>query len=347
MYRFLALNEFIYLRFRGLLREPEVIFWVIIFPLLLAGGLAVAFWNRKPEPLAVDVVAQPGSEEPDKLASKLNQAGMKAEVHNDGDSHQRYRTGKTALFVALNGQQLVFGIDLTRPESLTARYQVEAIVRKDHDPNAMPEPVEAEQLEPGSRYVDFLIPGLMGMNLLSGGLWGVGFVIVDLRVRRLLKLFLATPMKRSDLLAGLMFTRIVMIVPEMLMLLLLGHFILEVPIRCSLFTLMVVLLIGGSAFMSMGVLMGCRTDKPEVAVGIINLFLLPQVILAGVFFSSKKFPEGVQPFLQALPLTQMNDCLREVMLEGKSLYQVAWRLGILAAMGMVCFFLSLRWFRWS
>src|SRR5579864_7698140 len=272
MYRLLAFKEFVYLRFKVLFREPEVIFWVVIFPLILAVGLAVAFWNRKPDPLAVDIVGQPGSAESEKLASKLIQAGMKAEVHNDAESRQRYRTGKTALFVSLNGQQLVFGIDPTRPESLTARYQVETIVRKDHDPNGIPDPVDTEQLEPGSRYVDFLIPGLMGMNLLSGGLWGVGFVIVDLRVRRLLKLFLATPMKRSDLLAGLMCTRMLMIVPEVIMMLVVGNLFLGVPIRCNQLTLVVVLAIGGTAFMSIGVLIGCRTDKPDVAVGIINLF---------------------------------------------------------------------------
>jgi ABC-type multidrug transport system permease subunit len=347
MHRLLALREFVWLRFRVLFREPEVIFWVIVFPLILAVGLAVAFWNRKPEPLAVDVVSRAGSPEPEQLASKLNQAGMKAQVHDEADCRQRYRTGKTALFVSLSGEQLAFGIDPTRPESLTARYQVETIVRKDHDPSAIPEPVETEQIDPGSRYVDFLIPGLMGMNLLSGGLWGVGFVIVDLRVRRLLKLFLATPMKRSDLLAGLVFMRLIMIVPEMLMLLAVGNLFLGVPIRCSLLTLAVVLLVGGCSFMSIGVLIGCRTEKPDVAIGIINFFLLPQVILSGVFFSSKKFPDSVQPFLQALPLTQLNDCLREVMLEGKDLFQVAWRLGILIAIGSICFLLSLRWFRWA
>jgi ABC transporter DrrB family efflux protein len=347
MHRLLAFKVFVWLRFRVLFREPEVLFWVVIFPLILAVGLAIAFWNRRPEPLAVDVVAKPGSAEPEKLASKLNQAGIKAQIHDAADCRQRYRTGKTALFVSLDREQLAFGIDPTRPESLTARYQVETIVRKDHDPNAIPEPLETEQIDPGSRYVDFLIPGLMGMNLMNGGLWGVGFAIVDLRVRRLLKLFLATPMKRSDLLAGLMLMRIIMIVPEMLMLLVIGNLCLGVPIRCSPITLAAVLLVGGCSFMSIGLLIGCRTDKPEVAIGLINLFLFPQVILSGVFFSSKKFPDVVQPFLQALPLTQLNDCLREVMLEGKDLFQVAWRLGILAGIGIVCFLVSLRWFRWA
>ncbi|HEV3146091.1 MAG TPA: ABC transporter permease [Gemmataceae bacterium] len=347
MYRLLAFKEILYSRIRVLFREPEVLFWVFVFPLLLAVGLGIAFWNRKPEPLAVDIVTRPGSPEPEKLAAMLNQANMKAEIHNEAECNKRYRSGKTALFLWWDGQQLTLGIDPTRPESVTARYQIESIIRKERSPQAMPEPKEEEQKDPGSRYIDFFIPGLMGMNLLSGGLWGVGFVIVDMRVRKLLKLFLATPMKRSDMLIGIMLMRIMMIAPEMIMLLVIGNLLLGVPIRCNPLTLLIVLLIGGSAFMGIGILLGCRTEKPEAAIGMINLVMLPQIILCGVFFSSKKFPEPVQPFLQALPLTQMNDCLREVMLEGKDLFQVAWRLGILAAFGVVTFALALRWFRWT
>jgi ABC-2 type transport system permease protein len=347
MYRLKAFGLFVYLRIKLLLREPEALFWVFVFPLLLVVVLALAFWNRRPEPLRVDVVARPGSPEPEKLKQLLNNSGMNAGVFDYDNCRQRFRSGRTDLFVEWDGRHLIFDFDPTRPDSIAARYQVEAIVQRNHNPQSTLEEKEAEQVEAGARYIDFLIPGLMGMHLLNGGLYGVGFTIVDLRIRRLLKMFLATPMKRSDLLAGLMLVRILMIGPEMFVLLAIGNLFLGVPIRCGFWNLAVAVLIGGMALMAIGLLLGCRTEKLDAVTGTINLIVLPQLLLSGVFFSSKKFPDAVQPFIQALPLTQMNDCLRELMLEGKDLFHVAWRLGILAAYGMVCFVLGLRWFRWS
>jgi ABC-type multidrug transport system permease subunit len=175
----------------------------------------------------------------------------------------------------------------------------------------------------------------------------MGFMIVDLRVRRLLKLFLATPIRRSDVLVGLVLFRSLMIIPDVLLTIIFGHYVLGVPIRCSYFTLAVVVLAGGLSFAGIGTLLGCRTEKPEAAIGLINLVLMPQVVLSGVFFSYEKFPAVVQPVLRMLPLAQIIDCLREVMLEGKSLDQVAWRFAIIGTYGIICFLLALRWFRWT
>jgi ABC-2 type transport system permease protein len=343
MQRWTAFQQLVLARLRQFYREPSAVFWVYVFPLLLAVGLGVAFWNRPPEAAQVDVVR---SENAAQLVEQLRQGGLVAEVHDLESCRQRYITGKTALYVAYDGAHAEFGMDPTRSESQAARYQVETIVRKWKAPGALATS-ERLETEPGNRYIDFLVPGLMGMNLMGGGMWGMGFVIVDMRVRKLLKRLLATPMHRGDFLLALLSGRLVMLVPEMLSVALLGRFVFDVPIRGSVVLVVLIVLVGSLAFSGLGLLAASRTEKIETISGLINLVMLPMWLLSGVFFSSKKFPDAVQPFIQALPLTQINDALREVMLEGKSLADVWWRLAILAGYAVVGYLLALRLFRWK
>ena len=209
-----------------------------------------------------------------------------------------------------------------------------------------PKVVDTKVTEPGSRYIDFLLPGLIGTNLMGGGLFGVGFVLVDMRVRKLFKRLLATPMNRVDFLLAILTARLVFLVPELTVLLGAGVLLFGVPVKGSLLALAAVVLAGTVAFDGIGLLIACRTEKTETVSGLLNLVMLPMYLLSGVFFSSKRFPAETQPFIQALPLTQVNDALREVMLEGHGLDYIAWRLGILMVWGLVTFALALRWFRW-
>jgi hypothetical protein len=330
-------------RLREFYREPEVIFWVYGFPLLLAIGLGIAFWNRKPEKTLVDVQAGTGA---DQLAEKLGHHDLFVEVLDEEQCQRRRLTGKTMLYIVpLEGGGLKYVYDETQPDSRSAYFQVDAALLRDKDPNWQPE--ENPAPEAGNRYIDFLLPGLLGMNLMGGGLWGVGFVIVDMRVRKLLKRLLATPMRRSHFLLSILAGRMLLMMPEMLLLVLAGYYGFGVPIRGNPLTLALFVFLGAAAFAGIGLLLASRTDKTETISGLINLVLLPMWLLSGTFFSSKRFPDVVQPIIQALPLTQLNNALREIMLEGATLSEVAWRGAILAAWALGCFLLGLRWFRWQ
>jgi ABC-type multidrug transport system permease subunit len=182
---------------------------------------------------------------------------------------------------------------------------------------------------------------------MGGGLWGIGFVLVDMRVRKLLKRLVATPMRRSHFLLAMLGARLALLIPDMVLLLLFGWLVFQVPIRGDLLTLALVILAGSAAFSGLGLLCASRTDKTETISGLMNLVMLPMYLLSGTFFSSKQFPDVVQPFIQALPLTHVNDALREVMLEGASFTQVAWRIGILLLWAAVPFAIALKWFRWN
>jgi ABC-type multidrug transport system permease subunit len=372
MHRWQPIFQLFLARLREFYREPEVIFWVYGFPVLLAVGLGIAFRTKEPEPPAVDVEQTPGqSSQTDLLLKQLLHDNVVAELQSKDACQQRLRTGKTALYVVSLPDGYGYHYDPARAESLLARARVDAAVarlkagiRAEEEPTDSQisgqdtvrrwqggttqwQTTDALTREPGSRYIDFLMPGLMGMNIMGGGLWGVGFVIVDMRVRKLLKRFLATPMRRADFLLSILGARLVFMLPEMLLLLLVGRFVFGVPIGSDPLTLALVIVVGAAAFSGIGLLVACRASKTETVSGLMNLVMLPMWLLSGVFFSSRQFPDSAQPFIQALPLTQLNDALREVMLEGASLPTVAWRVAALAAWAVVCFGVALKAFRWQ
>lgn len=348
--RWQPLVHLIAARFREFFREPEVIFWVYGFPLVLAVGLGYAFSSTMPQAPDVDIADGPDKARAEKIAQHLRddrwkEEKLKVEVWPESECKARLSKGKTALYLVAHPREIEFVYDPARADSVQARYWAESILSRKEGAN-LDGVKESLISEPGSRYIDFLLPGLIGMNVMGGGLFGVGFVLVDMRVRKLFKRLMATPMRRSDLLLSLLLARLVFLLPEMAVLLLVGHFGLGVPIDGSVFTLVAVILAGSAAFSGIGLLLGCRTEKTESMSGLVNMIMLPMYIFSGVFFSSKRFPDEAQPVIQALPLTQLNDALREVMLEGKTLVEVSWRIGILMAYAVVCFALALRFFKW-
>jgi ABC-2 type transport system permease protein len=357
MNRWHPFRQLVLSRLRDFYREPVALFWVYGFPLILAVALGIAFSNRKPDPSTVDVEQAADETLTDDIVNKLTNAGLTVSLHSAAECAQRLKTGKTALYLVPsrldNKVHLEFVYDEARPESDKARYQVEYALyhgnfavgeTKRDDPAWTSE--YTTQGKPGSRYIDFLMPGLIGMNLMGGGMWGIGFVLVEMRVRKLLKRFLATPMHRGHFLLAMLSARMILLIPEMTLLVLFSIFVLGVPLDGNPLTLMLVIFIGAAAFTGMGLLIACRTEKTETVSGLMNLVMLPQWLLSGAFFSSKRFPAIAQPVIEALPLTQLIDALREVMLEGAGLPQVGWRLCILAAWGIGTFALALKWFRW-
>jgi ABC-type multidrug transport system permease subunit len=240
-----------------------------------------------------------------------------------------------------------FLLDPTRSESVLARQQVDDLLQRAagrRDPIA----TRDEHLtEPGARYIDFLVPGLLGMNLMGSGMWGVGFVIVDMRVRKLLKRFVATPMKRADFLWSMMGSRLVFMIPEVVVVLGAGVLFFGIMVKGSILAILALGILGAVSFSGLGLLVASRAQRIETVSGLMNLVQLPMWLLSGIFFSAHRFPAILQPFIQSLPLTQLNNALRAVILEGASLQSQALGLAILIAWGGLSFICALRWFRWS
>jgi ABC-type multidrug transport system permease subunit len=343
-------------RLREFYREPEAIFWVYGFPVLLAVGLGIAFRDKAPDQVRVDVKveAAAGAAADPVAGGRAREAqhvlaarpGFRALSCAGQACSDRLRLGRTDI-VVVPGDPVGYVFDPTRPESVLARTRVdEALQRAAGRADPL---MTADQpvTQPGSRYIDFLIPGLLGMNLMGGGLWGIGFVIVDMRVRKLLKRLVATPMRRRDFLLSMMGSRIIFMLPEVALLLLAGALLFHVSVRGSLAAVLAVCLLGAVSFAGLGLLVACRAQKIETVSGLMNVVMLPMWLLSGIFFSSERFPGAVQPLIRALPLTMLNDALRAVILEGATLPSQWLRLGGLALWGGMSFVLALRWFRWS
>jgi ABC transporter DrrB family efflux protein len=339
--------ELLLVRLREFYREPAVIFWVYGFPLFLAVGLGVAFAGGQPDDTRVDV-ERPAADgaEAEQLVRVLQDGGLLVEGHTPADCRRRLYQGITCLIIVPSADGYQYVYDPTRADARAARFQADSVIQRWKSSRAW-QPRDVPTDEPGSRYIDFLIPGLMGLNLMGGGLWGVGFVIVDLRVRKLLKRLRATPMRRRDFLLSVLVSRLVFIVPEMLILVVFGRCVFGTPVRGSALALALVVLAGGAAFAGLGLLLAARTERTETVSGLINLLMLPMWMLSGTFFSSHHFPQALQPLIHALPLTHLNNALRGVMLEGAALADVAPTLGLLALWGVVPFVLALKLFRWQ
>ena len=339
-------------RFREFYREPAAVFWVYGFPLLIAVALGVAFRERPVERIQVDLHETPeNAETVRELKIELEKdSRIKVVVDSTDGWKKRLRAGKTdlVLFVTPSSgePQFDFWDEPNRPESVLARNAVENVLLRGKPENTAA-PIQEHHLEEvGSRYIDFLIPGLLGMNLMGGGLFGVGFVIVDMRVRKLLKRFLATPMKRSDFMLSIMISRLLFTIPEVLLLLLFSNLVFDVRNQGSIVSLFVVIFAGGACFAGLGLLVACRAKTIETVSGLMNLVMLPMYVVSGVFFSSERFPETMQPIIKALPLTALNDALRLIMLEGQPLTAAWSQLLILMGWGVVSFAVALRYFRW-
>jgi ABC-type multidrug transport system permease subunit len=343
-----AFSHLLMARMKELKREPEVIFWVFGFPVLLALGLGIAFRNKPVNTTSIAIVSRPGAQNALALIQRSPQRdSIRAVILDREAALQGFRLGKYDLIVEAEGSSFRYRYDPSRQESVLSRAEVDSALqaaagRKD--------PVATSSItasEPGSRYIDFLIPGLLGMNLMNAAMWGIGFALVDMRQRRLLKRFVATPMRRSDFLMALMSSRIMLMLIEVTLMLSFGALVFHMRILGSLLTIVLIGAIGSIGFGGVGLLTASRAQKIESVSGLINLVMMPMWIFSGVFFSYERFPAMLHPFIKALPLTALNDALRATILEGASLSAQSGRLLILALWGGLSFVLALRWFRWT
>jgi ABC-2 type transport system permease protein len=351
--RWSGYTQLLLARLRELQREPEVIFWVFGFPILLALGLGIAFRNKPADVTSIAIVSGPGAQETLALIQRSPQKSLiHAEVLDQAQALQGFRLGKYDLVVETESQEnekgsIQYRYDPARPESVLSRSEVDAALQSAAGRKDVITTTTVTSSEPGSRYIDFLVPGMLGMNTMNAAMWGIGFALVDMRQRKLLKRFVATPMRRSDFLLALLSSRLILMVVEVGLLLGFGALVFHMRILGSLFSIVTIGAIGAISFGGLGLLTASRAQKIESVSGLMNLVMMPMWIFSGVFFSYQRFPAAVQPFIKLLPLTALNDALRDTILQGASLASQSGRILVLLVWGAVCFLLALRWFRWT
>lgn len=327
-------------RFRLILREPEAIFWIFIFPILLAAGLGIAFRNRPPDVLPV---AATTTELTEALAHDKE---LGATQMDEAAGRRALGTGAILLLAVQHPGGVAYEYDDTNPDARTARLIVDRALQ---EAAGQRDAVRTENElihETGSRYIDFVVPGLLGMNLMGSAIWGLGFAIVEARQKKLLKRMVASPMSRWQYLASFLLSRLVMLVLEVVAFLGFAAIVFGVPFRGPLWELAFLCVLTSLGFSALGLLISSRARTMEAASGLMNLVMLPMWILSGVFFSASRFPALIQPFVRALPLTAANEALRANMLQGVGVEHLMAPVGILLFWLVVPFVVALRIFRW-
>lgn len=332
-------------RLREFIRQPDVIFWTYGFPLLMLLAMGLAFRNTGPAPIAIDVIGPRA----DAVATLLNKPPNRLAIVGDPiEWKKRLQSGKTSVVVVTSEEEgrFEFWSEPSRAESQLARATVEAALLRERSPASALQITDARLDEVGTRYIDFFVPGMLALNLMGGGLWGVGYVIVDMRIRKLLKRLMATPMKRWHFLLSVVIVRLLFSVCEVAVILLFSYFAFGVVCRGSLLELSVVMTIGGATFGGIGLLLASRVKSAQAIGGLMNLIMLPMWIVGGVFFSSERFPDQIQPVLKSLPFVAMVDSLRAIMMDGESIRTLAVPIAVMTVWGVVCTVIALKIFRW-
>ncbi len=334
-------------RTKEFLREKEAMFWVFGFPLILALALGFAFREKPPDRVPVAIVAGPHAQQ--RLAALQKSSTLLPRVMNEQEARDALRRGKVSLLIAesAGSDTIVYRFDATRPDALGARQAADEALQTAAGRRDVVVSREERVHEQGARYIDFLIPGLLGMNLMGTGMWSMGFTIANARMKKLLKRLVATPMRKTDYLMAMFLSRLIWLIIEVSVLVAFGWIVFGVRVNGSILVLTLLCIVGGYAFSGIGLLTASRARSIEAVSGLMNLIMMPMWLCSGVFFSYERFPDSVKPFIRILPLTLLNDALRAVINDAAGIRQIAFHIGVLAIWGIVTFVIGLKIFRWQ
>lgn len=348
------------------IREPEVLFWGIVFPVLISIGLGLAFTQKSESKFNVILVEENLTDLDSLLdihATKTEHNGISVQnwtINNktlgntvfkfkEGDWNSAIvslKKGEADLLVTDSLGKAIYHFDPLNAQSQLAYMKLSALV--DSPISNMSESTDIQPLTlKGVRYIDFLIPGLIAFGIMSSIMWGVSYTLIEKRSQKLLRRMVATPMKKSNFLFALMFVRILMNVVETVVLFFFAWLIFDIQIQGSISALIILFIAGNIAFTGVAILVATRTSKTEVGSGLINAVQMPMMLLSGIFFSYHNFPEWSIGAIKLLPLTALTDGIRSIFNEGAGWLEVIYPTSILSILGIVCFALGVKYFKWD
>jgi ABC-type multidrug transport system permease subunit len=331
-------------RLKEFFREPEAVFWTFVFPLILAVALGLAFRNEKPQLPAIAVFGADSAP----TAQALEAKGFHVKRVDRDEALALLHANKVVLAVSVDPDgALVYRYDPAQPDSQAARLRVDDVLQQASGRQDSRTWRDDLMTASGSRYIDWLMPGLLGMQLMSGSLWSITFGLAQVRQKKLLKRLVATPMTRVDYLGAIAASRLFFVALELPVLLGFGFLAFNVRVHGSILGVLFLSMLGAASFAGLALLCGCRARNQETASGLVNLAQLPMILVSGVFFSSSRFPDSLQGAIRLLPLTALNDSLRALINDGAPLASVGFEIAVMIVWGLVCAALALRLFRWT
>src|SRR5947209_6792104 len=339
-----AIIELVTVRTKEFVRESEALFWVFGFPLILALALGFAFREKPPDRVPVAIVAGPNAAQ--RLAALQKSPVLMPSIMSEQEARDALRRGKVSLLIE-GSDTVLFRFDATRPDAQSARREADDALQTDAGRRNVIATREERVHEQGARYIDFLIPGLLGMNLMGTGMWSMGFTIANARMKKLLKRLVATPMRKTDFLIAQFLSRLIWLLIEVTVLVVFAWIVFGVRVNGSILLLAILSIVGGFSFSGIGLLTASRARTIEAVSGLMNVIMMPMWLCSGVFFSYERFPDSVKPIIRLLPLTLLNDALLAVINDAAGVTQIAGKLALLAAWGLVTFIIGLKVFRWQ
>ncbi|MDR2497330.1 MAG: ABC transporter permease [Tannerellaceae bacterium] len=347
------------------IREPETLFWGIVFPVLISIGLGLAFTQKSEEKFQVLVI----SERPTELDSVLAIYGRAGEYKGRpaqvwrvtdkvlGNAEFNFvrsdlrsaivslKRGEADVMIGDTLGALRYHFDPHNSQAQLVYMKLSAMLKSPSVRTEDSSPVEPITLK-GVRYIDFLIPGLIAFGLMGSMMWGVSYTIIERRSQKLLRRMVATPMRKSNYLISLMAVRTFMNIIEALILIAFAALIFGITVQGNIAALITLYMAGNLAFAGIAILISSRTHKTEVGTGLINLVQMPMMILSGIFFSYHNFPDWSIGFIRLLPLTAMADGIRSIFNEGAGWMEILSPTLALSVLGVSCFIIGMKRFKW-
>lgn len=358
--------------FREIIREPGVLFWGILFPILMSLGLGLAFTKKGEVIRKIGVITNSQVYENPALSSFFKNTCEKNPSPKEGSWTCRYtlkdeklgssvflfynlkweeatkllKRGTMNVLLASNGDSIEYHFDPMNADAELTYLKLGNLISK----GKMPETGKNSEIRPltvtGTRYIDFLVPGLITMGVMMSCMWGISYGIIEKRSKKLLRRLVATPMRRSHFLIALILVRVVMNFIESLALLIFALLVFNIKIQGDITALILIYLAGNIAFAGIAVFVSSHTSNTEVGNGLINFVVMPLMVLSGIFFSYQNFPDWSQGVIKNLPLTMMTDGFRSILNEGSGISDVAVPIIILTTTGALFFSAGLKIFKW-
>jgi ABC-type multidrug transport system permease subunit len=357
------------IQFKEFYREPAALFWSFLFPILMAWGLGIAFSGQKDTVRNIAVISKQ-----DRQTTTLDtfiETHAKLISMQDGSFHKHVlvvkneklglttfnffstswdsaiillKRGTISLILDDRNQKPAYHFDPANAEAqliylnLKALFSYQSLIE------------ESTSIQPltikGTRYIDFLVPGLIAMGIMSSCLWGISYSLIEKRSKKLLRRMVATPMKKSYFLASQFVSRLALTFTETIVLILFAYFYFGMRVQGSIPALLAVLLSGNLVFIGIAILISSRTSKTEVGNGLINAITMPMMVLSGIFFSYYNFPEWTIPIIRIMPLTLFADSIRSIFTEGAGFYETGPAIAIMTGLGLLSFFVGQRIYKW-
>jgi ABC-2 type transport system permease protein len=362
--------------FREIIREPGVLFWGILFPILMSLGLGIAFTKKADVIRKVAVMNSSGptgnARDTGIIYSFLNEKCEKNLPGNKTTYHWKYiikddklgnsiflfyemgwdeaikllKRGTINVLLVDNQGSAEYHFDPMNPDAQLTYLKLINIIGTGNVKSVTASAEVKPLTVTGTRYIDFLVPGLISMGVMMSSMWGISYGLIEKRSKKLLRRLVATPMKKSHFLIALITVRVTMNFIESFVLFIFALFAFKMTIQGDITALILMFLAGNIAFAGIAVFVSSNTSNTEVGNGLINFVVFPMMVLSGIFFSYQNFPDWSLPAIRLLPLSMLTDGIRSIFNEGAGYHEVTIPILILTATGVVFFTAGLKIFKW-